>query len=116
MKRTRVLVLAPDFPPAFGGIQVLVHRVVSHWKDLDVLVLTAAEGPVDPDPRIAGPVQRVHARYAHSRPGRVALLSARAIGEAHRFHPDVVLSSHIVMAPAAWAISRLMGTPSAPCA
>jgi phosphatidylinositol alpha-1,6-mannosyltransferase len=41
----------------------------------------------------------------------MALLNARAVNEAFRFRPDVVLSAHIVMAPAAWTISRVIGTP-----
>jgi phosphatidylinositol alpha-1,6-mannosyltransferase len=41
----------------------------------------------------------------------MALLNSRAVGEALRFRPDVVLSAHIVMAPAAWIISKVMRTP-----
>lgn len=111
MKRTRVLVLAPDFPPAFGGIQLLVHRVVSYWQDLQALILTTAEGSEGADPGLAASVRRVNTSYTRSRPGKVALLSARAITEARRFRPQVVLSSHIVMSPAAWAIARLTGAP-----
>jgi phosphatidylinositol alpha-1,6-mannosyltransferase len=41
----------------------------------------------------------------------MALLNTGAVAEALRFQPDVVLSAHIVVAPAAWTIARAMGTP-----
>lgn len=38
-RRPRVLVVTPDFPPAVGGIQTLVHRVVSEFQDVEPYVV-----------------------------------------------------------------------------
>ncbi len=85
--------LTPDFPPAYGGIQLLMHRLVNQWQELKTLVLTRRES------------------QATGRREGLAQLNARAIAEAIRFRPDVVLSAHIVVSPAAWLIHRTVGAP-----
>jgi phosphatidylinositol alpha-1,6-mannosyltransferase len=42
----------------------------------------------------------------------ILLVNGLAIAEGLRFRPDVVLSAHIVMSPAAWIIRRLTGIPT----
>ncbi len=109
-RKPRVLVITPDFPPAVGGIQTLVHRLVGHSERLATRVLALptpgsdrfdVEGRLDirRSPKLRG------ARWAD-----VAALNAFAIREAVRFRPELVLSAHIVAAPAAWAIGRATGS------
>jgi phosphatidylinositol alpha-1,6-mannosyltransferase len=107
----RVLVVTPDFPPARGGIQTLVHRVVHFAESIEVLVVT----PDHPEAaafdseqgceiiRVAGPdgVRRI----------RTAMLNGRALAEGRRFRPDVVLSAHIVVSPATATLRRLLRVP-----
>ncbi len=56
-------------------------------------------------------VRRPVPAFRLDRRKKLAWLNAQAVAEAWWFRPDVVLSAHIVMAPAAWAISRVFGTP-----
>ncbi len=106
----RVLVLTPDFPPAHGGIQLLVHRIVRHAERLRMRVVTI-DGPgargfdatSELDVQRVGPVA--------GRRLAVAALNARALGEAVRFRPAAVLSGHIVTAPAAALIAAALRIP-----
>jgi phosphatidylinositol alpha-1,6-mannosyltransferase len=106
----RVLVLTPDFPPAPGGIQLLVHRIVRHADRLRVRVVTV-DGPGARrfDATSGLDVRRVG--LGAGQPLGVAALNARALGEAVRFRPDAVLSGHIVTAPAAALIATAMRIP-----
>ncbi|MDQ3432864.1 MAG: glycosyltransferase family 4 protein [Actinomycetota bacterium] len=106
----RVLVLTPDFPPAPGGIQLLVHRIARHADRLCVRVV-AVDGPgVRGFDATSGlDVQRV-GLGAGRRLG-VAALNARALAEAARFRPAAVLSGHIVTAPAAALIAAILHIP-----
>jgi phosphatidyl-myo-inositol dimannoside synthase len=111
--RPRLLLLTPDFPPARGGIQVLLARVAEGMHGLDTLVLA-------PEARDAGAfdtgsslhIQRVRGG-GRIRGGRNAVLNAAALLVARRFHPDLVLSGHIVTSPAVAAIKRLSGARTA---
>lgn len=96
--RPRVLLLTPDYPPTRGGIQYLLHGVVRHATRVRFRVVTFANGGVNTNE------DTVRTRRVHSRGPRalsVARLNAAAITEARSWRPDVVLSGHIVMAPAA---------------
>lgn len=101
----RVLLLTPDYPPARGGIQYLLHGIVRHATRVRLRVVTLGDG--------AGTVaedEGVRTRRVPSRgprAGAVALLNAAALAEARAWRPDVVLSGHIVMAAAA----RLTAAP-----
>jgi phosphatidylinositol alpha-1,6-mannosyltransferase len=107
-----VLVLSPDFPPSFGGIQLLVHRLVRHWERVQPLVVTLdAEASAEFDAAQPFPVRRNPHRKAAGRSSAVALLDATSVWLARRFRPHVVLSGHIVTSPAAWAIKRFLGRP-----
>jgi phosphatidylinositol alpha-1,6-mannosyltransferase len=86
--------------------------VVRHWHSLEVLVLTGTPGATT---AIQGDLPYVVRRPVSpirlDRRRQLVWLNAQALAQALRFRPDVVLSAHIAMAPAAWAISRLHGTP-----
>jgi phosphatidylinositol alpha-1,6-mannosyltransferase len=109
----RVLVLTPDFPPARGGIQVLSHRLVRHAQRsrMRVVTLNAPRAELF-DRRESLDVRR--ARSSGRRHHRAAILELNglALTEALRFRPDVVLSVHIVLSPAARAIRRATGAPT----
>jgi phosphatidyl-myo-inositol dimannoside synthase len=106
-----VLVLTPDFPPALGGIQLLMHRVVSHAPGLRPRVVTlGSRADRDFDRREGLEVTRVGLRRM-PRPAAVAALNARGVWRALRKRPDVVLSGHIATSPAASAIGRVLGLP-----
>ena len=106
-----VLVLTPDFPPALGGIQLLMHRVVSHAPSLRARVVTlGSRADRDFDRREGLEVTRVGLKRL-PRPVAVAALNARGVSQALRKRPDVVLSGHIATSPAASAIGRVLGVP-----
>ena len=110
----RVLVLTPDFPPARGGIQVLAHRLARHARRsrMRVVTLNGPQGEVF-DRREALEVRRTRSSgRRHHRSGILAL-NGRALAEARRFRPDVVLSVHIVLSPAARMIRRATGARTA---
>ena len=43
-RRPRLLVLTPDFPPAPGGIQQVVHRLAAGMSTFQTLVVALDEG------------------------------------------------------------------------
>jgi phosphatidyl-myo-inositol dimannoside synthase len=108
----RTLVLTPDFPPSRGGIQVLVHRLVTHATDLNARVLTLGPGPDadEFDRGAAVDVRRVGTRFG-GRQAAVAQLNLTALAEAIRHRPQLVLSAHIVVSPAAAVIRRSLRIP-----
>jgi phosphatidyl-myo-inositol dimannoside synthase len=103
-----VLALTPDFPPARGGIQILLHGVLSHASRLRPRVVTlGSPGAREFDAQQEFEVRRVP-WVPRSRRASFIRLNAVALREARRFRPQVVLSGHIVTAPAAWAVSKLL--------
>ncbi|MBA2475125.1 MAG: glycosyltransferase family 4 protein [Actinobacteria bacterium] len=108
----RVLVLTPDFPPAFGGIQLLMHRLVANWARVEARVVTLdAPGAAAFDRDEPLPPARVRCHRALGLTGLIGTLNARSVLEAARFRPAVVLSGHINASPAAWIVERLLGAP-----
>lgn len=110
-ERMKVLVLTPDYPPAPGGIQLLVHRLVCNAPRLDPRVVTLeSAGAESFDAADPIPVRRVR---RHGRTHRTAVLGLNGVSivEALRFRPEAVLSGHIVVSPAAWAIATLLRIP-----
>jgi phosphatidylinositol alpha-1,6-mannosyltransferase len=106
----RVLVLTPDFPPAPGGIQLLIHRIVRHADRLRVRVVTLN----GPDARGFDASSCLDVQRVGPGAGRrlaVAALNAQALGEAARFRPAAVLSGHIVAAPSAALIAAALRIP-----
>ncbi len=105
----RLLVLTPDFPPARGGIQILLHRLVVGLVGFDTRVVTlAADGAPEFDAASGVSTRRV-AAPARAGAARNAALNAAALREAARVRPDVTLSAHIVTSPAAAVIRRGLG-------
>lgn len=105
----RLLVLTPDFPPARGGIQVLLHRLVSGLAGFDTSVVTLSrEGSAAFDAESGLSIRRVAADERLGA-GRNIPLNLAAFDEARRFRPDLTLSAHIVTSPAAAAIRRALG-------
>jgi phosphatidylinositol alpha-1,6-mannosyltransferase len=110
--RVKLLALTPDFPPAQGGIQVLIDRVLRHAEQLESLVVTlVSPGASDFDSRQPYSVRRVR-RVPGSRRAGFAALNLAAVRHALTFRPDAVLSGHIVTAPASWLVGRLLGIPT----
>jgi phosphatidylinositol alpha-1,6-mannosyltransferase len=109
-RRPRVLVITPDYPPALGGIQTLVHRIVRQSKRLTTRVVAPAgrdAGRFDVGESID---VRRSPKLGGDRRADMAALNAFAVKEAWRFRPEVVLSAHIVTAPAARMIGRAGGS------
>ncbi|HEX4483610.1 MAG TPA: glycosyltransferase family 4 protein [Solirubrobacteraceae bacterium] len=111
--RPRLLILTPDFPPAPGGIQVVVERLAAGMDGFETLVL-APDGPGAGafDAATDLRVQRVGGG-ARLRGGRSALLNAAALRAAASFRPALTLSAHIVTSPGAAAIRAALGARTA---
>jgi phosphatidylinositol alpha-1,6-mannosyltransferase len=103
-------VLTPDFPPAYGGIQLLVARLVEHLEKFDIRVVAFDGAGAESFDRAARASVRRVRRSAVPKASNL-LLNARGIREGLAFRPDIVLSAHIIVAPAARAIRRATGTP-----
>src|SRR5438093_8586327 len=102
----KVLVITPDYPPSLGGIQVLVHRLVTNWPEDEIKVVT-----IQADSRNRATRPRFRFRLGLPHRVRVAILNGRALLTSFVFAPDVVLSAHVVASPAALAIRALRRTP-----
>ena len=107
----RVLVLTPDFPPAYGGIQLVMDRLVRNWHRVmpRVVALAAPDGVRGNEGQAE--VVRIPRPPWLSRAAAVGLLNAAAVMEAARFRPDVLLSGHVNVSPAALAVTRIGGVP-----
>ena len=111
MADLRVLVVTPDYPPQLGGIQVLVHRVVRHAPSMEARVVTLdSRGARRFDAEQGLDVCRVPPRRGN-RQASILTLNGRALGEARRYRPDIVLSAHIITSPGAVAIRHMLGIP-----
>jgi phosphatidylinositol alpha-1,6-mannosyltransferase len=107
-----VLLVTPDFPPAFGGIQRLMHRLAEQFERVDGRVVTLG-GPSARQFDQASDLEitRISNLGGLGHAGAIGLLNAFAFQEALRFRPNVVLSGHINVSPAALAIRRVLRTP-----
>ena len=106
----RVLILTPDFPPAPGGIQLVMSRLAANL-DAEVSVVTLAH-----DGRRSEPPDGVTLTWAGSRAAtgnKLAnvRLNAAGLAKALRFRPDVVISGHAAGAPGASCGGLLTGAP-----
>jgi phosphatidyl-myo-inositol dimannoside synthase len=107
----RVLIVTPDYPPAHGGIQVLVHRIASGMSRLTPRVVTLdADRAASFDADWPVQVHRVSTQLS-ARAIKIMALNRQSLLQAARSRPDVVLSAHIVTSPAAVAIQRLLKVP-----
>ncbi len=107
----RTLVLTPDFPPAPGGIQLLVHRVIGHSPRLRARVVTlSTPGAAEFDCDAGLDVRRVPT-LPGPRPLSTLALNGASLAQAASFRPQAVLSAHLALSPAAAAIRAALGTP-----
>jgi phosphatidyl-myo-inositol dimannoside synthase len=111
-RKPRVLLVTPDFPPAFGGIQRLMHGLARHFERVETRVVTiGGEGSRAFDRGEPLSIVRSASDKMIGHPGAVAALNVRAVVEALSYRPHVVLSGHIVTSPANLAVRRLLRTP-----
>jgi phosphatidylinositol alpha-1,6-mannosyltransferase len=109
--RPRILVITPDFPPAHGGIQLLMHRVFTTASGLETRVLAlGAPGAAGFDREQPIEVRRVASGEGWRPPAALAL-NARALWEARRFAPDVIVCGHVVASPASILLGRALRRP-----
>ncbi len=108
----RALIITPDFPPAPGGIQLLVHRLASNLTALSPEVIAlGVPGDAGVDAAAPFPVRRV-AGKGQSNKLAVARLNLAGLARGlRRPRPDVVISGHAVTWPAAAVVRRLTGAP-----
>ena len=106
-----MLVITPDFPPAKGGIQILSHRIASSFETLKPTVVTLGH----PDAVTFDQGQTLKIVRTRRRRGTRAFtvlgLNAEAVNVALHERPDVVLSAHIVVSPAAALLRHHLGIP-----
>src|SRR5579862_1157001 len=111
-RRLRVLVLTPDFPPSPGGIQLVMHRLVTHFEHFEATVITvAAEDAEAFDEDQSVRIIRSPRTERLGNATRVGLLNMAAVANGARLRPDVVLSGHIAVAPAARVLKEAMRIP-----
>jgi phosphatidyl-myo-inositol dimannoside synthase len=101
----RVLLAAPDFPPARGGIQVLLHGLARNLPDVELRVVTPAH-PDAPAFDAGQEFEVVRVPRAPTHRAMIAALNLAAIPHGRSFQPDVVISGHVVISPAARALGR----------
>jgi phosphatidylinositol alpha-1,6-mannosyltransferase len=105
----RLLVITPDYPPRRGGIQLVVHRLVTGLEGFDIRVVAlACPGAEEFDATGAVSMRRVWSE-PRLRGARNIPLNALALREAARFRPELTLSAHIVSSPAAAAVRAALG-------
>ncbi len=107
----RVLLLTPDFPPANGGIQVLLHRFASLASRVTVRVVTRPHPEAGAWDASSGLDVRRSRDVPGSRRAGLVALNAFALAQAATFRPDAILCGHIVLSPAARLAGRLARTP-----
>ena len=109
--RPRVLVLTPDFPPAPGGIQLLMHRLAATMSRLDPLVVAPGRDGAEEFDRSSNVAVRRVAEVPFAHQATVLRLNVESLRIMMRFRPDVVLSAHIVVSPAATFVRKCFGVP-----
>jgi phosphatidylinositol alpha-1,6-mannosyltransferase len=105
----RLLVITPDFPPAPGGIQRLVHRVASGLEGFETRVVALGGAGAEGFDATSGVWTRRVSGARRPGGARNVSLNAVSLREALRFRPQLTLSAHIVASPAAAAIASALG-------
>lgn len=105
----RVLLVSPDYPPALGGIQRLLHRITMAMPKAETRVLTLDHpGASDFDSNQQREIIRVPA--LSTRPAvRNTLFNLSAVLRAPQWKPDVILNGHVVAGPAAVFLAKRYG-------
>lgn len=108
MTDKRVLLLTPEYPPSQGGIQQLLYRVASSFNRVRTRVVALGHK----DARLETvEVHRMPRLFALHHKSAIVSLNAWSLGQILTFSPDVVISGHIVVSPAALAISSVARVP-----
>jgi phosphatidylinositol alpha-1,6-mannosyltransferase len=107
----RALVLTPDFPPAPGGIQLVMSRLVANLRETDTRVVTLAFGDAEPEPVTGVDVVAAGSRGWSGNKISNARLNTAGLWQGARFRPDVVVSGHAVTAPGASAVRLITRAP-----
>ncbi len=111
--KPRLMILTPDFPPDHGGVQVLVDGLARSLTGFEVELVTLSHPrAADHDARLPFVTRRVKGPLPGRR-AQVFALNASALRHALSFRPALTLSAHAVTSPAASAIRRLCGAPTA---
>lgn len=110
MSGHRVLVTTPDFPPATGGIQRLIGKLVAHATGWEILVVTLDHPDVEGAPAPV-PVRRVP-NSGVLRQATITRLNVATVRDGVAWRPDAILSGHIVTSPGALLLGRLLGIPT----
>jgi phosphatidylinositol alpha-1,6-mannosyltransferase len=107
----RLLLLTIDFPPARGGVQRLLGTLaIELGRTWQVTVVTpAATGDGVWDRR--QPCAVVRSRPWRWRTTGLAALQSRALVEALRRRPHVILCGHVLLGPVCRLVSALLGVP-----
>ncbi len=110
MTDSLVLMLTPDFPPARGGIQMIMYRLATHAPRLRLYVVTPdAPGAQAFDREQPFTIRRTRGTLFHQ--STIVALNAQSVVEGLRTRPSVVLSGHIVTSPAAAVLRRALRIP-----
>jgi phosphatidylinositol alpha-1,6-mannosyltransferase len=101
------LILTPDFPPAPGGIQLLVHRLAVNFQRIEPRVVAlGVKGDEAFDADAGIPVVRVGRKGGRGHRAAVVGLNLAGLAVGLRRRPDIVLCGHVVTAPAAALLRR----------
>ncbi len=107
----RLLLLTIDFPPSRGGVQRLLGMLATEigrsWQVTVVTPAAAGDGAWDRQQPYA--VVRSHPR--RWRTVGLAALQSRALVEALRRRPHVILCGHVLLGPVCRLVSALLGVP-----
>src|SRR5882672_2354487 len=103
------LLITPDFPPAPGGAQRLLHRLAADATRVRFRVVTSAPAGPQDDDRETFAIRRV--RTPRARTAAVLALNAAGVMEGLRRRPDVIVSGHIVTSPAAASLAAVLRRP-----
>jgi phosphatidylinositol alpha-1,6-mannosyltransferase len=103
VSRPRLLILTPDYPPAKGGIQLLLGRLAEGLAERWEVTVVAPAHPEAAGHDAGAPFRTVRLRTPWSRrtPGVLAEMVLR--GRAAR--PQLVLAGHALTLPAAMAVA-----------
>ncbi len=108
----RLLLITPDYPPARGGIQLLVHRLANGLGGFRTHVVTLGrDGAREFDAQEPVSISRARS-LPRLGPARNVPLNALALAQAARLRPDVTLSAHLVTSPAAAVIASTLRAPT----
>jgi phosphatidylinositol alpha-1,6-mannosyltransferase len=107
----RVLLATPDFPPMSGGIQQLLSQLVRHAPWDTTVVCFADAGHEATDAGVPAHVIRTSRAPDHRL--SILRLAGATAREIRRRRPELVLSGHIVVAPAVLATTRRPRRPAA---